>query len=125
MGSVTFSPFHTAGWVSAGCVTFLVFSPLFSAGPQLGWIISTDDQTLPITSFTQSDIYLLKIAYKPPTDSSVAERVDRVPLVVYDKHGIRSTNIYELVITIKPKDTLAPIVTRNTGMIHVCLEVSV
>lgn len=81
----------------------------------MGSIISTDDQTLPITGFTQADISLLKIAYKPPTNSSITERVDRFPLVVYDSHGLKSLNTYELVVTIKPKDTLSPIVTRNTG----------
>lgn len=43
-------------------------------------------------------------------------RVERIPLRVRDGEGLLSTNTYELVVSVRPMDTLSPLVTKNTGV---------
>ena len=53
---------------------------------------------------------------RPPDEDSDVMRVTRIPLRVMDGLGGRSNQTYHLVVTIKPMDTRAPIVTMNNGM---------
>ena len=80
-----------------------------------GSIVSTDDQSKPLVSFFQKDIRELKIAYKPPTTSSNVQRIINVKFRAIDKDGLKSATI-NLAIKIKPTSTLAPKVTKNTGL---------
>uniref|UniRef100_A0A4W5KA39 FRAS1-related extracellular matrix protein N-terminal domain-containing protein n=1 Tax=Hucho hucho TaxID=62062 RepID=A0A4W5KA39_9TELE len=87
----------------------LVFNILTTLAPDQGDIISTDDQNQPITSFCQRDVKDLKIAYRPP-----AERIIHVELEVVDSDGVTSER-FSFMIVVKPMNTLAPVVTSNTG----------
>lgn len=92
---------------------FNITSPLH---PQQGYIISTDDQNLPITSFYQRDIKDLKIAYKPPSEDSVVERIFQLEFEIVDTDGAVS-DPFAFMIVVKPMNTLAPVATRNTGQL--------
>ncbi|XP_076004144.1 FRAS1-related extracellular matrix protein 3 [Genypterus blacodes] len=92
---------------------FNITSPLDS---QHGYIISTDDQNLPITSFYQRDIKDLKIAYKPPSDDSEVERIFQLEFEIVDTDGAVS-DTFAFMIVVKPMNTLAPVATKNTGQL--------
>lgn len=81
-----------------------------------GYIVSTDDRNLPITSFYQRDIKDLKIAYKPPSMDSDTERIFQIEFEVLDPDGGVSEP-FAFMIVIKPMNTLAPVVTKNTGQL--------
>ncbi|KAK3521425.1 hypothetical protein QTP70_004447 [Hemibagrus guttatus] len=81
-----------------------------------GYIVSTDDRNLPITSFYQRDIKDLKIAYKPPSMDSDTERIFQIEFEVLDTDGGVSEP-FAFMIVIKPMNTLAPVVTKNTGQL--------
>uniref|UniRef100_A0A8C9QQD6 FRAS1 related extracellular matrix 2 n=1 Tax=Scleropages formosus TaxID=113540 RepID=A0A8C9QQD6_SCLFO len=81
-----------------------------------GYIVSTDDRNLPITSFYQRDLKDLKIAYKPPSVDSDAERIFQIEFEVVDTEGAVS-DPFAFMIVVKPMNTLAPVVTRNTGQL--------
>ncbi|MFT7803878.1 FRAS1-related extracellular matrix protein 2-like [Arapaima gigas] len=81
-----------------------------------GYIVSTDDRNLPITSFYQRDLRDLKIAYKPPSVDSDTERIFQIEFEVVDTEGAVS-DPFAFMIVIKPMNTLAPVVTRNTGQL--------
>ncbi|MGH0166856.1 UNVERIFIED_CONTAM: hypothetical protein FKN15_051793 [Acipenser sinensis] len=92
-------------------LNFNITSPL---GYEQGYIISTDDQNLPISSFYQRDINDLKIAYKPPSADSDVERIFQIEFEVVDTEGAISDS-FAFMIVVKPMNTLAPVATRNTG----------
>lgn len=94
----------------------LIFNITSPLSPQQGYIFSTDDQNLPITSFYQRDIKDLKIAYKPPSDDSEVERIFQLELEVVDTDGAVS-DTFAFMILVKPMNTLAPVVTKNTGQL--------
>nr|XP_033804567.1 FRAS1-related extracellular matrix protein 2 isoform X2 [Geotrypetes seraphini] len=94
----------------------LIFNITSSFGPQHGYIVSTDDQNLPLTSFYQRDLRELKIAYKPPSTDSDVERILEIELEVVDTEGATS-DPFAFMIVVKPMNTLAPVVTRNTGQL--------
>ncbi|XP_028833636.1 FRAS1-related extracellular matrix protein 3 isoform X1 [Denticeps clupeoides] len=94
----------------------LIFNITSPMGPQLGYIISTDDQNLPITSFCQRDIKDLKIAYKPPSDDSDTERIIQIEFEVIDTEGSAS-DTFAFMVVVKPMNTLAPVATKNTGQL--------
>lgn len=94
----------------------LIFNITSPLSPQHGYIFSTDDQNLPITSFYQRDIKDLKIAYKPPSDDSEVERIFQLELEIVDTDGAVS-DTFAFMILVKPMNTLAPVVTRNTGQL--------
>ncbi|XP_049598716.1 FRAS1-related extracellular matrix protein 2 isoform X3 [Syngnathus scovelli] len=79
-----------------------------------GYIVSTDDQNLPITSFFQQDLQDLKIAYKPP--SLDAERIFQLEFQVLDPEGAAS-DPFAFIIVVKPMNSLAPVVTHNVGQL--------
>uniref|UniRef100_H2ZYY2 FRAS1 related extracellular matrix 2b n=1 Tax=Latimeria chalumnae TaxID=7897 RepID=H2ZYY2_LATCH len=94
----------------------LIFNVTSTLSGEQGCIVSTDDQTLPITSFYQRDLNDLKIAYKPPSADSDVERIFQIELEVIDTEGAAS-DTFAFMIVVKPMNTLAPVVTRNTGQL--------
>lgn len=94
----------------------LIFNITSPLSFEEGYIVSTDDRNLPITSFYQSDIRDLKIAYKPPSEDSNSERLFQIEFVVVDTEGAVS-DPFAFMIVVKPMNTLAPVVTRNTGQL--------
>lgn len=94
----------------------LIFNITSPLNAQQGYIISTDDQNLPITSFYQRDIRDLKIAYKPPSEDSDVERIFQLELEIVDTDGAVS-DTFPFMIVVKPKNTLAPVATKNTGQL--------
>ncbi|XP_061916520.1 FRAS1-related extracellular matrix protein 2b isoform X1 [Entelurus aequoreus] len=81
-----------------------------------GYIVSTDDRNLPITSFYQGDLKDLRIAFKPPAVDSDNERIFQIEFEVVDTEGAVS-DPFAFMIVVKPMNTLAPVVTRNTGQL--------
>uniref|UniRef100_H3DK22 Fras1 related extracellular matrix 3 n=1 Tax=Tetraodon nigroviridis TaxID=99883 RepID=H3DK22_TETNG len=94
----------------------LIFNITSPLSPQHGFIISTDDQNLPITSFSQRDIKDLKIAYKPPSEDSEVERIFQLELEVIDTDGAVS-DMFAFMIVVKPMNTMAPLASKNTGQL--------
>ncbi|XP_028974102.2 FRAS1-related extracellular matrix protein 3 [Esox lucius] len=94
----------------------LIFNITSPLGHQQGYIISTDDQNLPITSFYQRDIKDLKIAYKPPSEDSEVERIFQLEFEIIDTEGAVS-DTFAFMIVVKPMNTLAPVATKNTGQL--------
>ncbi|XP_061786816.1 FRAS1-related extracellular matrix protein 2-like [Nerophis lumbriciformis] len=96
-----------------GELVFNVTSPL---SYDEGYIVSTDDQNLPIASFYQRDLQDLKIAYKPPSMDSETERIFQLEFEVVDPEGAVS-DPFAFMIVVKPMNSLAPVVTRNVGQL--------
>ncbi|XP_078683006.1 FRAS1-related extracellular matrix protein 2-like [Branchiostoma floridae x Branchiostoma belcheri] len=94
----------------------LIFNITGPLGVDEGEIVSTDDRNLPLSSFYQRDIRDLKIAYKPPAIDSNQQRIFQVEFEVVDAEGLTS-DPFNLMIVVNPMNTLAPIVTRNTGQL--------
>ncbi|XP_068509240.1 FRAS1-related extracellular matrix protein 2 isoform X2 [Syngnathus scovelli] len=92
----------------------LVFNITLPLSLEEGYIVSTDDQNLPITSFFQQDLQDLKIAYKPP--SLDAERIFQLEFQVLDPEGAAS-DPFAFIIVVKPMNSLAPVVTHNVGQL--------
>ncbi|XP_017273702.1 FRAS1-related extracellular matrix protein 2a [Kryptolebias marmoratus] len=92
---------------------FNISSPL---SYEEGYIVSTDDRNLPITSFYQRDLQDLKIAYMPPSLDSDTERIFQLEFEVVDTEEAVS-DPFAFMIVVKPMNTLAPVVTRNTGQL--------
>uniref|UniRef100_A0A8C5TK83 FRAS1 related extracellular matrix 2 n=1 Tax=Malurus cyaneus samueli TaxID=2593467 RepID=A0A8C5TK83_9PASS len=93
----------------------LLFNITSPFGPGQGHMVSTDDRSLPVTSFSQRDVRELRIAYQPPVEDSDQERLFELELEVLDPEGAASEP-FAFVIVVKPMNTLAPVVTRNTGL---------
>ncbi|KAL7847343.1 hypothetical protein SRHO_G00223230 [Serrasalmus rhombeus] len=96
-----------------GDLIFNLTSPLSF---EEGYMVSTDDRNLPITSFYQRDLKELKIAYTPPSLDSDTERIFQIELEVLDTDGGVS-DPFAFMIVVKPMNTLAPVVTKNTGQL--------
>ncbi|NXC03213.1 FREM2 protein, partial [Orthonyx spaldingii] len=94
----------------------LLFNITSPFGPGQGHMVSTDDRSLPVTSFSQRDVRELRIAYQPPVEDSDRERLFELELEVLDPEGAASEP-FAFVIVVKPMNTLAPVVTRNTGLV--------
>lgn len=94
----------------------LVFNITSPLSYEEGYVVSTDDRNLPITSFLQGDLRHLKIAYKPPSLDSDSERIFQLELQVVDTDGAAS-DPFAFMIVVKPMNSLAPVVTRNTGQL--------
>ncbi|XP_041920491.1 FRAS1-related extracellular matrix protein 2b [Alosa sapidissima] len=94
----------------------LIFNITSPLSFEEGYIVSTDDRNLPITSFYQRDLKELKIAYKPPAVDSDSERIFQIEFEVVDTEGAVS-DPFAFMIVVKPMNTLAPVVTRNTGQL--------
>ena len=93
----------------------LLFKVTQSLGPGEGHIINTDNRNTPITSFYQHDINNLKIAYRPPTSDSSIQRIVQLGLTISDPHGLSSDPI-QMMIIVKPRNPLAPYITKNVGI---------
>ncbi|XP_044133029.1 FRAS1-related extracellular matrix protein 3 [Bufo gargarizans] len=96
-----------------GDIIFNVTSPLDSETS--GYLVSTDDQNLPITSFYQRDLTELRIAYQPPSSESWLERILQLEMQVIDTEGA-SSETFAFMIVVKPMNTFAPLATRNAGL---------
>ncbi|XP_061608318.1 FRAS1-related extracellular matrix protein 2-like [Phyllopteryx taeniolatus] len=96
-----------------GELVFNVTSPL---SYEEGYIVSTDDQNLPITSFYQRDLQDLKITYKPPSLDADTERIFQLEFEVVDPEGAVS-DPFAFMIVVKPMNSLAPVVTQNAGQL--------
>uniref|UniRef100_A0A6Q2XCM4 Calx-beta domain-containing protein n=1 Tax=Esox lucius TaxID=8010 RepID=A0A6Q2XCM4_ESOLU len=94
----------------------LIFNITSPLSFEEGYIVSTDDRNLPITSFYQGDLKELKIAYKPPSVDSDTERIFQIEFEVVDTEGAVS-DPFAFMIVVKPMNTLAPVVTKNTGQL--------
>ncbi|NWY05988.1 FREM2 protein, partial [Nothoprocta ornata] len=94
----------------------LLFNITSPFGPGQGYMVSTDDRSLPVSSFSQQDVRELRIAYQPPAEDSDRERLFELELEVLDPEGAASEP-FAFVIVVKPMNTLAPVVTRNTGLV--------
>ncbi|XP_077361848.1 FRAS1-related extracellular matrix protein 2-like [Festucalex cinctus] len=94
----------------------LVFNITLPLSYEEGYIISTDDQNQPITSFSQRDLQDLKIAYKPPSLDADTERIFQLEFEVVDPEGAVS-DPFAFMIVVKPMNSLAPVVTCNTGQL--------
>lgn len=94
----------------------LIFNITNPLGYGEGSIVSTDDQNVPITSFYQKDLEDLKIAYKPPATDSDERRFFIVEMEVVDSEGLTSEP-FSLTIVVNPMNTLAPLATRNAGLV--------
>ncbi|XP_053297980.1 FRAS1-related extracellular matrix protein 2 [Pleuronectes platessa] len=94
----------------------LIFNITSPLSYEEGYIVSTDDRNLPITSFYQRDLRDLKIAYKPPSLDSETERIFQLEFEVVDTDGAVS-DPFAFMIVVKPMNSLAPVVTRNTGQL--------
>ncbi|KAJ8368550.1 hypothetical protein SKAU_G00085780 [Synaphobranchus kaupii] len=94
----------------------LIFNITSPLSFEEGYIVSTDDRNMPITSFYQGDLKDLKIAYKPPSVDSDTERIFQIEFEVVDTEGAVS-DPFAFMIVVKPMNTLAPVVTRNTGQL--------
>ncbi|KAM6907319.1 FRAS1-related extracellular matrix protein 2a [Xenentodon cancila] len=94
----------------------LIFNITSPLSYEEGYIVSTDDRNLPITSFFQRDLRDLKIAYVPPSLDSDTERIFQIEFEAVDTEGAISDPI-AFMIVVKPMNTLAPFVTRNTGQL--------
>ncbi|XP_071950665.1 extracellular matrix protein 3-like [Antedon mediterranea] len=93
----------------------IVFNITGPFGEGEGYIVSTDDRNLPLSSFRQEDIASLKIAYVPPAEDSDEERVITINFEAIDSELAASESLL-FHISVKAKNTLAPVVTRNTGL---------
>ncbi|XP_061660319.1 FRAS1-related extracellular matrix protein 2-like [Syngnathoides biaculeatus] len=96
-----------------GELVFNITSPL---SYEEGYIVSTDDQNLPISSFYQRDLQDLKIAYKPPSLDADTERIFQLEFEVMDPEGAVS-DPFAFTIVVKPMNSLAPAVTKNAGQL--------
>ncbi|CAG5873227.1 unnamed protein product [Menidia menidia] len=94
----------------------LIFNITSPLSYEEGYIVSTDDRNLPISSFYQRDLRDLKIAYVPPSLDSDTERIFQLEFEVLDTEGAVSVP-FAFMIVVKPMNTLAPVVTRNTGQL--------
>ncbi|XP_029455546.1 FRAS1-related extracellular matrix protein 3 isoform X2 [Rhinatrema bivittatum] len=97
----------------AGELLFRLRSPLESETQ--GYLLSTDDPSLPLASFSQGDLAELRIAYQPPGGDSEHERLVQLELEVLDLEGAVSEP-FAFVVVVKPMNTLAPVATRNIGL---------
>ncbi|XP_061537316.1 FRAS1-related extracellular matrix protein 2b [Phycodurus eques] len=94
----------------------LIFNITSPLSYEEGYIVSTDDRNLPLTSFYQGDLKDFKIAYKPPAVDSDSERIFQLEFEVVDTEGAVS-DPFAFMIVVKPMNTLAPVVTKNTGQL--------
>lgn len=98
----------TSAWPSAGGL-----DQTGSDDPRLrGYLISTDDPSRPLTSFTQQEVRELKIAYQPPTVDSDHERLFQLEMEVLDPEGA-SSEPFAFMVVVKPMNTLAPVAVFN------------
>ncbi|XP_064861131.1 LOW QUALITY PROTEIN: FRAS1-related extracellular matrix protein 2a [Oncorhynchus nerka] len=94
----------------------LIFNITSPLSYEDGYIVSTDDRNLPITSFYQSDLRDLKIAYKPPSLDSDMERIFQIEFEVVDP-DVAVSDPFAFMIVVKPINSLAPVVTLNAGQL--------
>ncbi|GAB1604773.1 hypothetical protein Ahia01_000758800 [Argonauta hians] len=81
-----------------------------------GFLVSTSDPTMPISSFRQKDIKELKIVYKPQPQNSNKQRfVTEIPLQIIDSDKALS-KVINLTVVLREMNNAAPIVSKNLGV---------
>ena len=65
---------------------------------------------------SQSDVNELRIAYKPPPVDSDQVRNFEIEMQIVDNEGLVS-DPFLFYIIVNPMNTMAPVVTRNTGQL--------
>ena len=77
-----------------------------------GYLVHTDDPSIPVRTFYQKDIYDLKIAYKSSGKLSTSQRMHQIWMEAKDNYGATSNPFY-IIVVIKPTNSFAPQVIRN------------
>lgn len=95
---------------------YLIFNITKPLIPEKGYIVNTDDLYTPITSFYRKDLKELKIAYKPPSKMINFRQTLEILFEVIDEDALHSLPI-RLLIEVRPRTTLAPIVTKNKELV--------
>ncbi|GCB76108.1 hypothetical protein scyTo_0015428 [Scyliorhinus torazame] len=95
---------------------FNITTPAAQLAAQGVSVVSTDDRSLPLTSFYQRELRELRIAFRPPPADSDAERIFQLELEVVDTEGAAS-DPFAFMVVVKPMNTLAPVVSRNGGQL--------
>ncbi|XP_071952091.1 FRAS1-related extracellular matrix protein 1-like [Antedon mediterranea] len=93
----------------------LVFEVVSEFNISEGCIVHLNDQSQPIMSFTQYDVQMLNIAYKPPNTSFHERRNYKTNFVVYDSYFASSKPI-NLMFSVRNSITNAPRVMINKGL---------
>ena len=93
----------------------IIFNITIPPAKHEGYLIHTDDPTRSVTTFYQSDVRELKIAFKPPERLSTSQRMQQIRMEARDSEGVASAAFY-VIIVIKPMNNYAPQVVKNTGL---------
>lgn len=100
-----------------GAAEDLVYHVTQAPALEDGFLVRLDEPTFPIESFTQRDVNLLKIAFRPPTSDGPKDRViESLILEIVDVEGLISEPV-PLVLVIKPASYSAPFVIFNKGIL--------
>lgn len=79
---------------------------------QDGFLVHTDDPSVPVRTFYQKDIEDLKIAFKASDNLSTSQRMQQIWMEARDSYGAKSAPFY-IIVVIKPTNSFAPQVIRN------------
>jgi len=90
----------------------IVFNITQVYGPGDGYLVHTDDSSVPVRTFYQRDVTELKIAYKPSGKLSSSQKMQSIYMEARDSYGAASPRFY-IIILIKPMSSFAPRVVRN------------
>ena len=80
-----------------------------------GYLVHIEDPERPLSTFYQREVKQLKIAYKPPPTLSKLQRIQQIWFEARDEQDAASSPFY-VIFVIKPTNTRAPRVIKNTGL---------